>query len=521
MERAKEGARGDGSRPAPGAGRDRPVLVTGATGYIGGRLVGRLLDAGWRVRCLVRDARKLAGRPFAADARVEVIEGDMAEPGDLGRALAGSAAAFWLVHSMIAAGRGYADVDRNLALGFARGAAAARLPRIIYLGGLGEVHEGLSEHLRSRREVEEALASTGVPVTVLRAAMIIGSGSASFEILRYLVERLPVMVTPRWVKSECQPIAVDDVLRYLVTCLDVPETSGRTLDIGGTEILTYRRILDVMAEARGLRRRLIIPVPVLTPRLSSWWIHLVTPVNHRIARPLAEGLRNRVVCRSDEARRLMPGPLLGVREAIDRALRHVEDRTVETTWSAAGVIPGDPGWAGGTVYADRRSLDVKAAPAAVFRAICRVGGGHGWYAADFLWRLRGFMDRLVGGPGLRRGRRHPDTVAFGDALDFWRVVAVEPEARLVLRAEMRLPGVAELEFDIAPAGDGASLLTQVARFRPKGLFGILYWYFVLPFHAFVFRGLIRGIRRTAEAPGPAGTPGSSPGASAGRAPSGT
>ncbi|HEX9187009.1 MAG TPA: NAD(P)H-binding protein, partial [Vicinamibacteria bacterium] len=343
-------------------GPTAPVLVTGATGYIGGRLVPRLLEAGHRVRCLAREPRKLDGRPWATDPRVEVLAGDTADAPSLGRAMAGCGQAFYLVHSMIAAGGAYAERDRTMARTFAAAAGEAGLSRVVYLGGLGELGEGLSEHLASRREVEEVLAAGPTPVTVLRAAMIVGSGSASFEILRYLVERLPVMVTPRWVTTESQPIAVRNVLQYLVDCLAVEETAGRTLDIGGPDVLSYRELMRIMAEERGLRRRFVIPVPVLTPRLSSLWIHLVTPISARIARPLAEGLRNRVVCRDDEARRLMPQSLLTVREAIRAALDRVAHEDVPTSWSMAGPLPGDPDWAGGTVFTDRRSLLVEAPP---------------------------------------------------------------------------------------------------------------------------------------------------------------
>lgn len=471
---------------------DAPVLLTGATGYIGGRLGPALLLRGHRVRCLVRNAAKLEARPWARDARVEVVEADLDEPARLAQAMRGCRAAFYLVHSMMAAGRAYADADLRLARNFARAAGEAGVERIIYLGGLGEIGDGLSRHLASRREVEGALASGSVPVTVLRAAMIIGSGSASFEILRYLVERLPVMVTPRWVSTECQPIAVDNVLQYLAGCLENPETAGRTLDVGGPDVVTYRRLMEIVAEARNLPRRIVIPVPVLTPKLSSLWIHLVTPLSHRIARPLAEGLRNRVVCRGDEAQRLVPQRLLTVRESIEAALAG----DVQTAWSDAGTVPGDPDWAGGTVFTDRRATSIAAPAHRVFEAVCRVGGGHGWYAADSLWKLRGMIDRLAGGPGLRRGRRDPARVAYGDALDFWRVTAVEPDRRLALRAEMRLPGEALLEFEIRPGGDRCRLV-QTARFKPRGLLGLLYWALVAPLHGVVFRGMLDGIRRAA------------------------
>lgn len=416
--------------------------------------------------------------------------------------LEGCSAAFYLVHSMISAGDDYEEQDRRMARQFARAAETAGIDRIVYLGGLGELGENLSKHLQSRREVEELLASGRVPVTVLRAAMIIGSGSASFEILRYLVERLPAMITPKWVRTECQPIGIRNVLHYLVTCLEVPETRGMTLDIGSPDIMSYQEIMEIMAEELGLPRRVVLPVPVLTPQLSSAWIHLITPVSARLARPLADGLRNRVVCRNDEAARLMPQSLLGVRESIQMALRKEDTRTVETVWSSAGPIPGDPDWAGGKVFVDQRPLDIAATPNAVYRAVLRIGGGNGYYAADWLWRIRGVLDRLVGGPGLRRGRRDPETVAYGEALDFWRVTGIERDRHLTLRAEMKLPGVALLEFDLEPldsaSGTPRTRLTQTARFRPKGLFGLVYWFGILPFHGIVFSGMLRGIQRTAE-----------------------
>ncbi len=483
--------------------RDRErVVVTGATGYIGGRLAPRLLEAGYPIRCLVRSPGKLSDRTWASDPRVEIRQDDLSDEDALVECLRGARSAYYLIHSMASAKGEYANRDQIIAERFARAAERAGLERIIYLGGLGEMGEDLSEHLRSRRRVEQALATGSTPVTVLRAAMIIGSGSASFEILRYLVERLPVMVTPRWVRTESQPISIRNVLHYLTACLDTPETVGRTLDIGGADVVTYRRLMKHMQEARGLPKRLVVPVPVLTPRLSSLWIHLVTPISSSIARPLAEGLRNRVVCRDDEAARLMPQRLLNAREAIDAALGKMAAENVETTWSWAGPIPGDPNWAGGTVYEDAKSIEIAARPSAVYRAVCRVGGGHGWYAADWLWRLRGVMDRLVGGPGLRRGRRHPEHVSYGDALDFWRVTAAQPAERLSLRAEMRLPGEALLEFRIEPfEKDGRlhSRLTQIARFKPKGLLGLAYWWAVYPLHGVVFNGMLKGIRRAAEA----------------------
>ncbi len=485
----------------------RPVLVTGATGYIGGRLVPRLLEAGHRVRCVVRAPRKLEHRSWYAHPNVEIVECDLSDERRLRAVMNGCGAAYYLVHSMLSAGRRYADVDNQLARTFARAADSAALERIVYLGGLGETGPRLSDHLNSRREVEAALASATVPVTVFRAAMIIGAGSASFEILRYLVDRLPLMITPRWVRTKCQPIAVRDVLRYLTGCLDEPATIGQTLDIGGPDVASYADIIQLMAEIRGLPRRWIVPVPLLTPRLSSLWIHLVTPISKEIARPLAEGLRNEVVCRDSRAMELMPGPLFSVRAAISAALGKVDSDEVETRWSDAGAIPGDPDWAGGTVFEDPREIEIDASPTAVFDAVCRVGGGHGWYAGDWLWKLRGLMDKLVGGPGLRRGRRHSQRVAYGEALDFWRVTAVEPGRVLRLVAEMKLPGVATLEFLVEPLDGGRrARLAQTARFKPRGLMGLAYWYAVLPLHGFVFRGMMRGIRRAATSARPVATP---------------
>jgi uncharacterized protein YbjT (DUF2867 family) len=417
-------------------------------------LAPRLIDDGYLIRCLVRSPRELLDRAWAAHPGVEIRQADLADSASLAGHLAGCEAAFYLVHSMTSAGSHYANKDRDLAIQFASAARQAGVGRIIYLGGLGETGTDLSEHLSSRREVEAALASTGVPVTVLRAAMIIGSSSASFEILRYLVERLHVMITPKWVSTLCQPIAVRNVIGYLAGALSQPQTTGGTFDIGGPEALCYRDIMSIMAEELGLKPRWVIPVPVLTPRLSSYWIQFITPLSHQIAKPLAEGLKNPVVCREDRITKLIPQQILSVRESIRTALSKIAEHDVTTTGSMAGPIPGDPDWAGGTVFRDVRQVTIEAPDWATFRAVCRVGGGHGWYAADWLWKLRGWIDGLVGGPGLRRGRRDPEMVGYGEALDFWRVVGFERDRRLALRAEMKLPGEALLEFRIEPPAGG-------------------------------------------------------------------
>jgi len=471
------------------------IAIAGATGYIGGRLAPRLLDSGYALRCLVRSPHKLDGREWTSDPRVQIRQVDLADAPSLTPELSGCDAAFYLVHSMMSAEGEYARRDLDLAFAFAKAARDADVRRIVYLGGLGEMGPGLSEHLSSRRDVESALASTGVPVTVLRAAMIIGSGSASFEILRYLVQRLPVMITPKWVTTRCQPIAVENVLTYLVGALSAPESVGGVFDIGGSEALCYRDIMRVMAEELKLPPRWIVSVPVLTPRLSSYWIRLITPLSHKIARPLAEGLKNEVVCREDRITRIIPQKLLNVREAIHAALSQEEAHLVETNWTMAGPMPGDPDWSGGTVFRDARQITIGAPAWAAFRAVCRLGGRHGWYA-DWLWKIRGAIDRLVGGPGLRRGRRDPDALRYGDALDFWRVVNLVQDQSLSLRAEMRVPGEALLDFRIE--GNGAQCtLRQTAIFEPRGLLGLLYWYAVLPLHGVVFRGMLAGIQADA------------------------
>ncbi|MEQ8847019.1 SDR family oxidoreductase [Botrimarina sp.] len=478
----------------------KTIALTGATGYVGGRLAPMLLEQGYHLRCLVREPKKLDNRPWRSEPGVEVVKSDLSEPGDLASCLRGCEAAYYLVHSMESAGDDYAERDRRLASNFAQAAAEAGVGRILYLGGLGTEEDGLSEHLRSRREVEEVLGSTGVPVTAFRAAIIIGSGSASFEILRYLVNRLPVMITPRWVATECQPIAIVDVLYWLREALTTPETAGRVIEIGGPDVVTYRELMQTAAQVLGLGKRWIVTVPVLTPRLSSAWISLVTPVTYRIARPLSDGLRNRVVVTDDTAQRLMPHDALGVREAIGRAVTRTRSEQVPTHWAVAGTMPGDPSWAGGKEFRDERDIRIDATPDEVFRAVCRVGGGHGWYWGESLWRLRGWMDQLVGGPGLRRGRRHPEEIEYGEALDFWRVVGVERPTSLKLHAEMKVPGTARLEFEIDPVGERESHLRMTARYWPKGLFGLAYWYAVLPAHHFVFSGMLRGIKRAAEGP---------------------
>lgn len=474
------------------------VLVCGATGYVGGRLVRRLLDRGYWVRCLVRSPEKLSKFSWKDHAHLSVIPGELEDDEATGKALEGVEAAFYLVHSMQSARGEYAQRDRELATSFREAAERSACRQIIYLGGLGELGPDLSEHLHSRREVADILRSGSIPTTVFRAAMIIGSGSASFETLRYLVERLPIMVTPKWVTTETQPIAIRDVLRYLVDCIEVDATKGETLDIGGPDVMTYREIMQVMAEKLKLRKRIIVPVPVLTPNLSSLWIGLVTPVSNRIARPLAEGLKNRTVCRDRKVLELLPGDCLGVEAAIEAALGRTQRGEIETRWATAGKMPGDPDWAGGTTLRDRREMVVRGSVHETFAEIRSIGGSKGYWGAGYLWHIRGWMDQAIGGPGLRRGRRHPRDLHYGEAVDFWRVTRLAEDEELTLRAEMKLPGIAELNFRVAPHAAGETKVVMTARFRPRGLLGIAYWYAVYPLHGLVFPVMLRGIAKNVE-----------------------
>ena len=476
-----------------------PVLVTGATGYVGGRLVPQLLAAGYRVRCLVRDPARLQGRPWRE--QVEVVAGDVLVAESLPAALEGINAAYYLVHSM-AGSAGFHERDVVAARQFAAAARAAGVQRIIYLGGLGDPDADLSQHLRSRQATGAALREAGVPVTEFRAAVIVGAGSLSFEMIRYLTERLPVMICPRWVFTRVQPISIDEVLQYLVDALRIPASAGQILEIGGAEVLTYGEMMLGYARVRGLRRHLI-PVPVLTPRLSSYWVHWMTPIPAAIARPLIEGLRNEVVVRDEAARRLFPHiQPLDYQTAVQRALAGLTAGEVETSWSDALVTTcGDTPpvvfeTRAGMIIEQRRAV-VDAPPAAVYAAFTSLGGARGWLYADWAWHVRGALDRLVGGVGLRRGRRHPSEVRPGDALDFWRVEVAEPDRTLRLRAEMRLPGDAWLQYEARPQPDGRTLLVQTAFFAPRGLLGFLYWYALLPAHRLIFSGMVRAVAHLA------------------------
>lgn len=483
-------------------GEGRLCLVTGATGYIGGRLVPELLDAGHRVRCMARSARRLRGHPWAD--RVEIVEADATDPASTRRALDGVDVAYYLIHAIGGAG-GFAETDRRAARTFAGAARDAGTGRLVYLGGMDHAEE-LSPHLRSRAEVGEILLASGVPTAWLRAAVIIGSGSASFEMLRYLAERLPVMVTPRWVHTRIQPIAVRDVLYYLVAAAGLPPDVSRGFDIGGPEVLTYADMLRRYAAVAGLRRRIILPVPVLSPGLSSLWVGAITPVPGALARPLVESLRNEVVCTENDIAEYIPPPPepTGFEKSVALALRRVREADVVTRWSSASTpgapsdpLPTDPDWAGGSLYTDERTRRTSASPERLWEVVEAIGGEHGWYSFPLAWRVRGAIDRLVGGVGLRRGRRDPRRLRVGDAVDFWRVEEVEPGRLLRLRADMRVPGLAWLELRVRRDGP-RTLLAQRALFHPRGLAGHAYWWAFRPFHDRVFGGMSRGICRAAE-----------------------
>jgi uncharacterized protein YbjT (DUF2867 family) len=483
-------------------------LITGATGYIGGRLAPRLLDedGDGSVRCLVRDPGKLRDVPWAR--RAEVVRGDLLDPDSVRRACEGVDVVYFLVHSLVE--DDFATLDRRAATIVAQAAREAGVKRIVYLGGL-HPDGPLSTHLASRREVGEILLDSGVPTAVLQAAVVLGSGSASFEMLRYLTERLPVMVTPRWVGSRIQPIAVRDVLRYLVGAARLPAEVNRTFDIGGPDVLTYRDMMARYATVAGLPPRRVVPVPVLTPRLSAHWVNVVTPVPKSIAKPLIDSLVHEVVCREQDILEYVPDPpegRIGYDRAVALALAKINGGDVETRWSdAAGTsasadpLPSDPQWAGGSVYLDERDRECAADPDALWSVVTGIGGERGWYSFPLAWSVRGWLDRLVGGVGLRRGRRDPDRLHTGDALDWWRVERLDDgsdEQLLRLRAEMKVPGRAWLEMTVRPDGGAGSHYHQRAVFLPHGLTGHLYWWAVAPFHGLVFGGMVRNITRTAE-----------------------
>ena len=482
--------------PSTNKRKRRPViLLTGATGCIGGRLLAALEARGLSVRCMTR-------RPDALDGRVgphsSVVYGDCLDPASLRETLAGIDIAYYLVHSM-GSDRDFAAQDRTAARHFGAAARAAGVRRIVYVGGLG-ASTGLSRHLRSRQETGEVLRESGVPVVELRSGIVLGPGSLSFELIRALVERLPVMVCPSWVRTPTQPIALADLVDYLVAVLDLPSDRSRVLEVGGADVVSYDAIMREYARQRGLRRWLI-PMPLLTPRLSSLWLGLTTPVYARVGRELVDGLRTATVVGDDAARNTLPVRPLGLRQAVARATEEEDAAFAATTWSedalssAAGLR-----WGGvriRTRLVDSRAVDLPVRPPEAFAPICRIGGNNGWYYGDWIWRLRGLVDRLLGGVGMHRGRRDPEHLSTGDVLDCWRVEVCEPNVRLRLVAEMKLPGRAWLQFDVTPRSGGGSTIRQTAVFDAAGLWGRCYWHALYPVHAVLFAGLLGSIARRA------------------------
>ncbi len=482
----------------------RLYLVTGASGYVGGRLVRDLHGDGKRVRVLVRDAKKIKGQSWAND--VEIIEGNASNSQDLDHALAGVHTAYYLLHSINVA-TDFGDIESAMAKGFAESAARQNVQQIIYLGGIAN-DENRSRHLTSRMNTGTQLASTSVPVLELRAGIIIGSGSASFEMLRHLTHRLPIMTTPKWVSNRTQPIAIRDVLYYLRSVANLEKPVNRICDIGGPEVVTYAKMMQKFAEISGLRKRKIIQVPVLTPKLSSLWIGFVTPVPTSLARPLVESLISEVVVDPRKSiTDLIPLPsegLLTVAQAIQLALTRTAENSVDTRWSDAAYptapwqkAQSDPDWAGELTLKDHREIQCDLPAEKIWEQIEGIGGERGWFGSGWLWYLRGLLDRMVGGVGLRRGRRDPVHLRIGDSVDFWRVEGLEHGKHLRLYAEMILPGKAWLEFHIEEK-DGKTVVTQDALFEPRGLGGQLYWYVVSPFHFFIFPTMLRNIEKAAR-----------------------
>jgi len=486
---------------------EKPVLVMGATGYVGGRLVPALLKAGHKVRAAGRSLAKMAQRPWAFNPGLELVQADLHDLDSIRRACRGCGDAFYLVHSMRPDKRDFAAADRDAAMNMARAAREMGLSRIIYLGGLGEDRDDLSRHLKSRHEVAKILEYGGVPLTHLRAAMILGSGSASFELMRYLVDRLPILFCPRWVRTKCQPISIADILGYLVGCLEQSRTTGRSFDIGGPDILSYQDLFKIYAEEAGLRKRLLIPLPALSPSLSAYFAQLVTPIPAALALPLIGGLKNEVVCKDRTILELVPRNLRTCRETIRRALEKIRQSIVETCCSDAGltsppewVACGDAPYAGGTVYQYGYKARIRAEPEEIWKALSKIGGETGWYYGDMLWRLRGLMDKLVGGVGLRRTQIRSDRLQVGAPLDFWRILEVELNHRLMLLAEMKMPGQGLLEFKVFQERPGITEVSALARFLPHGLAGILYWYGAYPLHKLVFSGMLQGLAHAAGKP---------------------
>jgi len=484
------------------------VLVSGASGFIGSHLIPALLARRHYVVCMTRDPARVT-RKFPRT--VNVVEADALRPETLERVFVGIDVAYYLIHSLGAGEGAFREADRQAARNFAQAAKKAGVKRVIYLGGLGEANNTkLSVHLASRQESGDELRAWGPPVTEFRSAVVIGAGSLSFEMIRYLTERLPIMISPRWVTTRIQPIAVEDVVRYLVQALEVPESAGETIDIGSPSVETYRSMMLKYAAVRGLRR-LLLQVPVLTPRLSSYWVDLVTPIDSAISRPLIEGLRSEVICRNELAQRLFPEIRpMSFEQALQRALvvpdlADVANRRAEEQFADRNPgsflhrVKEEQGW-----VVDMREGLSEARPSDLFSTVEGIGGQRGWFYGNWLWSLRGWLDRLLGGKGLNKGRRDPDRLQVGDKVDFWEVVSIEPGRRLVLKANMKLPGEAYLMFDVFPEGLCGSRLRSTALYRPRGLFGRLYWWALLPLHRYIFSGMNDAVCARAQQRGVAG-----------------
>ena len=479
------------------------IAVTGSTGYVGGRLVPRLLESGYRVRCVTRSRESLANRSWSDD--VEIVEADRQSQDQTLMALAGANRAFYLVHSMTAE-RNFAEAEENMAGVFADAARQSNLKQIVYLGGLGEDNLEKSLHLQSRHNVGKILASGPTPVTELRAAIIIGSGSASFEMLRSLVEVLPIMVVPRWVtKTKCQPISIGDVLNNLLHVLQDNSYENQIREIGGPEVVSYREMMHAYTKVAGLRRRVILPVPVLTPRLSSHWVNLVSPLPFTLARALIDSLTTDVVVQHETRNEQALKNEDTLDSAIGKALARIQELEIPTRWSDTSSFkdparpePTDPVWSGGKILVDKREAFSHASEKSVMKTICSVGGDNGWFAFNWLWAIRGFVDKLLGGVGLRRGRRHPSDLRVGDTVDFFKVTSITPNG-LRLLAEMKVPGHAWLEWNIQKQDNKKILVTQQALFVPKGVLGRAYWYALLPAHIVIFSRMLNNLIQKAEA----------------------
>ncbi len=482
------------------------ILVLGATGYVGGRLVPLLLSRGYTVRVLARDTRKVKSRAWADHANLEIFQGNVHDKESIEKALEGVSIVYYLVHSMVDT-HDFSQADRDAAYTVALALKNSGAQRVIYLSGIEPEDPLISQHLKSRAEVGRILELAGVPMTILRASQILGVGSASFEMVRYLVDRLPFMLAPRWINTKTQPISMSNVLEYLAGVLEHPETASQTYDIGGPSIVSYRELMDAYADAAGLPHRKMLLVPGFPLGMYSYLVGLATPVPPSLARALVEGLRNEVICKDTRIRKIIPQDLLTVPQAMARAVGRVRRNDVDTSWSDAGlpivpewVVAGDPAYAGGSLHTDAFSMRLLAKPEDLWDAIIRIGGEHGWYSNNLLWKTRGLMDRAMGGPGTQRGRRHSDELNIGDGLDFWRVLDIQKNHRLLLITEMRMPGEGLLDISLCPVTQQETDLTISLYFRPRGASGLAYWYAVLPFHYIAFTSMLKAIAAEVEKP---------------------